>query len=144
MKTTSFFIGLLVILGMVTDCLPENNPHPNIVMGITDLQCDDVWEGVLRILKTQKIPLLVVDKKAEYIETGSVLTIPLEGDLFQKMEEQYGIEIKCKEPLVTQITCQIKVRGLTNDNNWIVVKDVLKYEMRFLDNLKFNLLHFSH
>ena len=123
--------------------MSEYNPHPNIVMGITDLQCDDVWEGVLRILKTHKIPLLVVDKKEEYIETGPVLTIPLEGDLFQKMEEQYRLKIKCKAPLVTQITCQIKVRGLTNDYNWVVVKDVLNYERRFLDNLKFNFVHLS-
>jgi hypothetical protein len=40
------------------------------------------------------------------------------------------------EPLITQITCQIKVKGLTEDNNWIELKEVSRYEKRFLDTLK--------
>ena len=83
-------------------------------------------------------PFLAIDKKGEYIETGPVITVPLQGDPFQKIEEQYRIEVKYIEPLVTRITCQIQARGFTNDDKWVVIKEVVKYERRFLDSLKFN------
>jgi len=138
MKIANILIWVVIFLVMGNSCRAEVKPSSEIVMEVADLQCDEVWEGVLRILKNNKIPLLMVDKKEEYIETGPLITLPLKGDSFQKMEEQYRIKIKCIEPLVTQITCQIKVRGFTKDNNWVVVKDVLKYERRFLDSLQFN------
>ena len=136
MRISRLLICLLMAMGMGTDCQSIMKPSSQMVMGIADLPCDEVWEGVLRVLKNNKIPLLVIDKKEETIETGPVITLPVKGDSFQKMEEQYRIRIKCVEPLVTQITCQIKVRGLTEDNNWIELKEVSKYEKRFLDTLK--------
>jgi len=119
-------------------CRSVVKPSSEMVMMIADLQCDEVWEGVLKVLKHNKTPLLVIDKKGEYIETGPLITFPLKGDPFQKMEEQYRIEVKCKAPLVTQITCQIKLRGLTDDNKWVEIKKSIRYEKRFLDSLKFN------
>jgi NlpB/DapX lipoprotein len=138
MRISRLLVCLLMAMGMGTDCQSIMKPSSQMVMGIADLPCDEVWEGVLRVLKNNKIPLLVTDKMKKTIETGPVNTLPVAGDPFQKMEEQYRIKIKCMEPLVTQITCQIKVRGLTEDNNWIELKEVSKYEKRFLDTLKFN------
>ncbi len=136
MRISRLLMCLLLALGMGTDCQSIMKPSSQMVMGIADLPCDEVWEGVLRVLKNNKIPLLVINKKEGTIETGPVLTLPVKGDSFQRMEEQYRIRIKCVEPLVTQITCQIKVRGLTEDNTWIELKEVSKYEKRFLDTLK--------
>ncbi len=136
MRISRLLICLLMAMGMGTDCQSIIKPSSQMVMGIADLPCDEVWEGVLRVLKNNKIPLLVIDKKEETIETGPVLTLPVKGDSFQKMEEQYRIRIKCVEPLVTQITCQIKVKGLIEDNTWIELKEVSRYEKRFLDTLK--------
>ena len=136
MRTSRLLMCLLLALGMGTDCQSIMKPSSQMVMGIADLPCDEVWEGVLRVLKNNKIPLLVINKKEGTIETGPVLTLPVKGDSFQRMEEQYRIRIKCVEPLVTQITCQIEVRGLIEDNTWIELKEVSKYEKRFLDALK--------
>ncbi len=113
-----------------------SQPVSEMVMEIADLKCEDVWEGILKALKNNKTPILQMDKKEGYIETGPLMTPPLKGDSFQKIEEQYRIEMKCLDPLVTQITCQIKIRGLTSDNQWIPIKDTARYEKRFLENLK--------
>ncbi len=123
-------------VGMGTDCQSVIQPPSETVMGVMDLPCDQVWEGVLGFLKEHQIPVVKVDKKAETIETGPVITVPIEGDSFQKMEELYRIRIKCFQHLVSQITCQVTLRGLTESNTWIEVKDVSKYEKRFLDRLK--------
>ena len=138
MKIANILIYILIFFCMGTFCCSVVKPTSRIVMEIADLKCEDVWEGILKVLKNNKIPLLVVDKKGEYIETGPLIAFPLKGDSFQKMEEQYRIEIKCIEPLVTQITCQIKLRGLTDNNKWVPIKESIRYEKRFLDSLKLN------
>jgi hypothetical protein len=136
LKITNILIYIMIFIGGGTSCSSVVKPGPEIVMEIADLDCQEVWEGVLRVLKNNKTPLLVVDKKGEYIETGPLLTLPLKGDSFQKIEEQYRIEIKCIEPLVTHITCQIKLRGLTEDDKWVPIKKSIGYEKRFLESLK--------
>lgn len=126
----------LMIFFMGISFSSAGQPVSEMVMEIADLKCEDVWEGILKALKNNKTPILQMDKKGGYIETGSLMTSPLKGDSFQKIEEQYRIEIKCLDPLVTQITCRIKVRGLTSDNQWIPIKETTGYEKRFLENLK--------
>lgn len=138
MRTSRLLLCVLLAVGMGTDCQSIMKPSSEMVLGITDLQCEEVWEGVLRVLRDNKIPLVVIDKKGEVIEAGPVTTPPLKGDPYQKMEEHYWIKIRCIEPLVSQITCEIKLKGLTNNNTWTEVKEVSKYEKRFLDMLKFN------
>lgn len=138
MKIIQLLLCLIIVLCIGNACKEVVKPSPEMAMMIVDLQCDEVWDGVLRVLKNNKIPLMVIDKKEEYVETGPLITLPLKGDSFKKMEEQYRIEIKCIKPLITQITCQIKLRGLTGDNKWIEIKESIKYESRFLDSLKLN------
>jgi hypothetical protein len=139
MRITQLLFCLIIALGIGNAChAVVVKPASEIVMMIADLQCDEVWEGVLEVLKNNKTPLLVIDKKGGYIETGPIITFPLNGDSFQKMEEQYRIEIKCIKTLITQITCQIKLRGLTADNEWVQIEESLRYEKRFLDSLKLN------
>jgi hypothetical protein len=138
MKIIQLLLCSLIALGLGNACLAIVKPSSEIVMMVSDLQCDEVWEGVLRFLNNKNTPLLVINKKREYIETGPVITFPLKIDSFQKIEEQYRIEIKCIEPLVTKITCHIKLRGLTDDNKWVPIKKSTGYEQRFLDSLKFN------
>jgi hypothetical protein len=133
---TTVLVYIMIFIGGGTSCSSVVKPGPEIVMEIADFDCQQVWEGILRVLKNNKTPLLKVDKKGAIIETGPLLTLPLEGDAFQKIEEQYRIEIKCIEPLVTHITCQIKLRGLTADHKWIPIKKSIGYEKRFLESLK--------
>lgn len=138
MRTSRLLLCWLLVMGMGTDCQSRMKPSSEMVLGIADLRCEEVWEGVLRVLKKNSIPLVVIDKKGEVIETGPVTTLPLKGDPYQKLEERYRIRIKCIEPLVTQITCQITLRGLTDDNTWVEIKEPSRYEKRFLDSLKLN------
>ena len=121
-----------------TSCRAVVKPPFNFVLEIDDLKCEDVWERVLMSLKENKIPILVLDKEKEYIKTGPIVTAPLQGEPYQKMEEKYLINVKCIEPLVTQITCQVQLRGMTKDNKWIEVKETEKYERRFTNSLRFN------
>lgn len=123
---------------MGISCSSAVKPPSGIVMEIADLECEDAWEEIIKALEKNKVPLLVVDKKGGSVTTGTIITLPLKGDSFQKIEEQYRIEIKCIEPLVTHITCQIKLRGLTAGNRWVPIKESLRYEKRFLDSLKLN------
>lgn len=136
MKIAKILIYIMIFFCMGTSTSSGLKPTPEIVMEIADLKCEDVWEGILKVLKNNKTPLLVVDREGGYIETGFLITLPLKGDSFQKIEEQYRIEITCIEPLVTHITCQIRLRGLTDNNRWVPIKESIRYEKRFLDSLK--------
>jgi hypothetical protein len=136
MKTVLFLFGFLMIFGFGASGQSGIKPNPEIVMEIADLPCEQVWEKVIRSLKRNKIPLCWADKNKGYIETEPVLTAPFPGDPFLKIEERYRLEIKCSEPLVTQMTCHVFPYGLTRENKWVKIPDVAKYEKRFFDNLK--------
>ena len=122
---------------MVSDCKRIVKPDSEIVLGVADLKCEEAWEKVLKNLSLNKIPLLKIDSEGRNIETGPVITDPLPGEPYQKMEEKYRIEVKCLKPLFTEIRCYIKVRGFTPDNKWIEIKDTVKYEKRFTDSFNF-------
>lgn len=137
MKNTFIIILTVLFLGLGSSGSSAVKPSSGIVTEIADLECEEAWEEILKALTKNKIPILAVDKKGGSITTGPVNTRPLKGDPYQKVEEQYRMEIKCLEPLVTHITCQIKVRGLTAGNTWVPIKES-RYEKRFLDSLKLN------
>jgi hypothetical protein len=138
MKIVPIIMCVIMVIWMGSSCRAVVKPSSEIVIMIDDLKCEEVWESVLRSLKDNKIPILMIDKEKEYIKTGPVITSPLPGEPYQRMEEKYLINVKCIELLVTQITCQVQVRGLTKDNKWIEVKKTEKYERRFTDSFKIN------
>lgn len=134
MKSLSLFLGIMLIFGTGYTC-KEDRPDQKIILGVEDIPCDQVWERILKSLREKNIPIQKIDRKKGTILAGPTITDPITGSRFQKMEEDYQIKMKCFEPLSSQITCQIRLKGLTSENRWVEVKEVENYENRFLESL---------
>ena len=131
-------ILLLVILGSFLALGPTCQHTPKetgLALIVSDIPCDTVWEKILQELKRLNLPVQKLDREKGMIETGPVQNEPLPGDPYKKVEEQYQLELKCRDPLTTRITCQTRVKGLTADNAWMPLKEVDRYQRRFLENL---------
>lgn len=133
-------ILLLVVLASFLALGPTCQHTPKetglVALIISDIPCDTVWEKVIQELKRLNFPVQKVDREKGRIEIGPVQNEPLAGDAFKKVEEQYQLEVKCRDPLTTRVTCQTRVKGLTADNSWVPLKEVDRYQGRFLDGLK--------
>jgi hypothetical protein len=133
------FILLLVVFASLLALGPTCQHTPRdtgLALIISDIPCDTVWEKVLQELKRLNLTVKRADPEKGRIEIGPVQNEPLAGDAFKKVEEEYQLELKCRDPLTTRITCQTRVKGLTADNAWVPLKEVDRYQGRFLDNLK--------
>jgi hypothetical protein len=133
------FILLLVVLASFLALGPTCQHAPKetgLALIISDIPCDTVWEKIIQELKRLNFPVQKVDQEKGRIEIGPVQNEPLAGDAFKKVEEQYQLELKCRDPLTTRVTCQTRVKGLTADNIWVPLKEVDRYQGRFLDGLK--------
>jgi hypothetical protein len=103
---------------------------------VSDVPCDSVGDKIQQELKRLQIPVRKIDPAQGLIETGPVQNDPLPGDGYKKVEEQYRLEMKCREALTTRITCRAVVKGLNSDNTWIQLSETGPYEKRFLDQIK--------
>ncbi|MBA4392377.1 MAG: hypothetical protein C0407_02375 [Desulfobacca sp.] len=133
MKSIFLLLGITLICCMGLQC-QEDRQDQKIILDIEDVPCDQVWERILNSLREKNIPIQKTDREMGTIVAGPMVTKPISGSLFQKMEEHYHIKIKCFEALSSQITCQINLKGLTSADRWVEVKDVKKYENRFLES----------
>jgi hypothetical protein len=103
---------------------------------VSDIPCDSVGDKIQQELKRLQIPVRKIDPAQGLIETGPVQNDPLSGDGYKKVEEQYRLEMKCREALTTKITCQAVVKGLNPDNTWTQLSETGPYEKRFLEQIK--------
>ena len=105
---------------------------------IHDIACDEVEGRLIKECKAQYFPFEWLDKNKGILGIGPLITHPLLGDSFAKMEEKFKVEIKCIDPISTRISVQIQLKGMTADNQWLVIKDPNKlnaYGKRLLDQL---------
>ena len=102
---------------------------------VSDIPCDRVGEKIQQELKRLQIPIRKMDPAQGIIETGPVQNDPLPGDGYKKVEEQYRLEMKCREALTTKITCRAVVKGLNPDNTWTPLPETGPYEKRFLEQI---------
>jgi hypothetical protein len=132
-------ILLLVILASFAAMAPtcqQVREESGLNLIVSDIPCDSVGDKIQQELKRLQIPIRKVDPAQGFIETGPVQNEPLPGDGYKKVEEQYRLEMKCREPLTTKITCQAVVKGLNPDNTWTPLPETGPYEKRFLEQLK--------
>jgi hypothetical protein len=105
---------------------------------IQDMACDDVKGQLINHCKSQHFPFEWADINQGILWIGPLITHPLSGDSFAKMEEKYKMEIKCIDPISTRISVQIQLKGLTTENQWLEIKNpdkVNAYGQRLLDQL---------
>jgi hypothetical protein len=105
---------------------------------IHDMACSEVKGQLIKNCKLQHCPFEWGDNNQDNLWIGPLITYPLLGDSFAKMEEKYKMEIKCIDPISTRISVQIQLKGLTADNQWLEIKDPGKlnaYGQRLLDQL---------
>jgi hypothetical protein len=132
-------ILLLVVLASFVAMAPtcrQVRQESGFNLIVSDIPCDRVGDKLQLELKRLQIPVRKIDPAQGLIETGPVQNDPLPGDGYIKVEEQYRLEMKCREALTTRITCQAVVKGLNPDNTWIQLSETGPYEKRFLDQIK--------
>jgi hypothetical protein len=103
---------------------------------VSDIPCDSVGDKIQQELKRLQIPIRKMDPGQGLIETEPVQNDPLPGDGYKKVEEQYRLEMKCREALTTKITCQALVKGLNPDNTWTPLPETGPYEKRLLERIR--------
>jgi hypothetical protein len=133
-RSIFLLLGISLIFCLGNQC-QSNRSDGKIILGLEDIPCGQVWDKIINSLGEKNIPIHQANPQTGIILAGPVMTTPLPGSSFQKTEESYRIVLKCFEPLSSQVTCQIKLRGLRSAGEWIEVKDVTGYENRFLKYL---------
>ena len=132
-------ILLIVILASFFALAPtcqQVRQESGLNLMVSDIPCDSVGDKIQQELKRLQIPIRKIDLAQGLIETGPVQNDPLPGDGYKKVEEQYRLEMKCREALTTKITCQAVVKGLNPDNTWIQLPETGPYEKRFLEQIE--------
>jgi hypothetical protein len=132
-------ILLLVVLASFAAMAPtcqQVRQESGLNLIVSDIPCDRVGEIVQQELKRLQIPIRRIDSAQGLIETGPVQNDPLPGDGYVKVEEQYRLEMKCREALTTTVTCQALVKGLNPDNTWTQSPETGPYEKRFLEQIR--------
>jgi hypothetical protein len=134
MRLILLFIVLASFFALGPTC-QQVREESGLNLIVSDIPCDSVGNKVQQELKRMQIPVQRIEPTLGLIETGPVQNDPLPGDGYKKVEEQYLLEIKCREALTTKITCQALVKGLNPDNTWIQVLQTGPYEKRFLEQM---------
>jgi len=135
MRSTLLFIILASFFAMAPTC-QQIRQESGLNLIVSDIPCDSVGDKIQQELKRLQIPIRKIDPVQGLIETGPVQNEPLPGDRYKKVEEQYRLEMKCREALTTKITCQAVVKGLNPDNTWTPLTETGLYEKRFLEQIK--------
>jgi hypothetical protein len=136
MRLILLFIVLASFFALGPTCQQVREESSGLNLIVSDIPCDSVGEKIQQELKRLQIPIRKIDPTQGLIETGPIQNDPLPGEGYKKVEEQYRLEMKCREPLTTKITCQGVVKGLNPDNTWIQLPETGLYEKRFLEQLR--------
>ena len=135
MRLILVLIVLASFVAMAPTC-QQVRQESGLNLIVSDIPCDSVGNKIQLELKRLQIPIRKIDPAQGLIETGPVQNDPLPGDGYKKVEEQYRLEMKCREALTTKITCQAVVKGLNPDNTWTQLLETGPYERRFLEQIK--------
>jgi hypothetical protein len=95
-----------------------------------------VIDRVLQELQRLDIPVAASNPEEGWIETAPVLREALPGGPYVRVEEQYRLELKCRDPLTTRISGRPQVTGIRGDQSRSVLTDGWPYWERLLKNLR--------
>jgi hypothetical protein len=129
-------VVLVSLLTMAPTCQQSPRETGGSQVIVSDLSCRQVWDMVQRELKRLEIPVAAANPEEGWIETGPVYRDPLPGSTYARVEEQYRLELACREPLTTRISGRPQVRGIKADQSRVILEDPWPYWERFLKNLK--------
>jgi len=138
MRSLIPFIIAMSFFTLGEPCQKISEKPIHTIMGVIDITCEEVWEKILKCLKDKKISVETIYREQEYLQTGPFITDSFPGDSYLKIKEQYRIEIRCMKPLSARITCFPTLKGLTQGNRWVEIKQTENYEKRFLEGFQFN------
>jgi hypothetical protein len=134
MRLILVLIVLASFVAMAPTC-QQVRQESGLNLIVSDIPCERVGDIIQQELKRLQIPIRKIDPAQGLIETGPFQNDPLPGDGYKKVEEQYRLEMKCREALTTRITCQAVVKGLNPDNSWTPLPETGPYEKRFLEQI---------
>ncbi len=134
MRLILLFVVLSSFFALGPTC-QQVREETDLTLMVSGIPCDSVGDKIQQELKRMQIPVRKIDPAQGFIETGPVQNDPLPGDGYKKVEEQYRLEMKCREALTTKITCRAVVKGLNPDNSWTLLPETGPYEKRFLEQL---------
>jgi hypothetical protein len=129
-------ILLASLLAMAPTCQQSSRDEGGSQLMISDLPCGQVWDKLLQELKRMEVPVAASNPEEGWIETAPVLREALPGDPYGRVEEQYRLELKCRDPLTTRVTGRPRITGIQADQSRLALADGWPYWERFLKNLK--------
>ena len=101
MRLILLFIVLASFFALGPTC-QQVREESGLNLIVSDIPCDSVGEKIQQELKRLQIPIRKIDPAQGLIETEPIQNDPLPGDGYRKVEEQYRLEMKCREPLTTK------------------------------------------
>jgi hypothetical protein len=129
-------IVLASLLTMAPTCQQSSREEGGSQLMISDMPCGQVWDKMLLELKRLEVPVAASNPEEGWIETGPVLREALPGAPYGRVEEQYRLELKCRDPLTTRVTGRPRVTGINADQSRLALTDGWPYWERLLKNLK--------
>jgi hypothetical protein len=129
-------ILLAALLAMAPTCQQSPREEGEMQLMVSDMPCRQVWGRVLQELERLEIPVAASNPEEGWVETAPVLREALPGAPYARVEEQYRLELICRDALTTRITGRPKVTGIHRDQSRVVLADGWPYWERFLKNLK--------
>jgi hypothetical protein len=129
-------ILLAAFLSLAPTCQQSQREEGGSQVIVSDIPCHQVWEKVQQELKRLAIPVAAAKPEEGWLETAPVLREPLPGDPYVRVEEQYRLEIQCRETQTTRISGRPRVSGVRPDQSRVVIGDPWPYWERFLKNLE--------
>jgi hypothetical protein len=129
-------IMLVSLPAMAPTCQQSSREEGESRMIVSDIPCRQVWDKMQQELKRLEIPVAGANPDEGWIDTAPFQRDPLPGDPYVRVEEQYHIEMRCRDPLTTRISGRPQVLGIKADRSRAVVNDVWPYWERFLGSLK--------
>jgi hypothetical protein len=105
---------------------------------VHDMPCRDLKKSLVDQLQAQKIPVEIRDEPKGLIKAGPFYSQPLPTDPYQRVEEDYLLEVACLDEISTRISLKSRIRVQGQGRQWSDITDPAQktpYENRFLDRL---------
>lgn len=142
MRTPGPFLLILGVafLMSLAACKEEfkTSSSPGVNVVVQDLPCAEVIPEILKTCKNQNWSWRWLDQAQGILAIGPISETGQPQEPDKKIEQQVRLDITCLEPQTTRISLAIKVRRLTQEQNWQEETDpeiLNAYGKRFLERL---------
>ena len=131
MKNRAIILALFSGTMMLSACggIPSAQNHPltrlpmGVGFGISDVLCKDVKDvSIPKRLQELDIPFEWTDEIEGLLSVGPITEES--GSGYSRIRQTYFLKIVCYDELSTDISGEIILEGLDDDNKWVQISDV--------------------